>query len=165
MEAIYIPRLLKAPEKTEEIPVQEFIAGLETLTPIRGKMIVNHGGSYLEVAASAETIVTLMCDRCLQQYNHRLSLDTSELIWLDKTSELTNSVPSVQESLEDLSESLPPHGYFQPEPWLYEQLSLAMPLRRLCNKNCQPPASASEQKPSVDSRWATLAVLKNQLPQ
>ena len=72
MEAIYIPQLLKAPQKTEEIQVQEFIDGLESLTPVRGKMAVVHRGNYLEVSVQAETIITLTCDRSLQQYNHRL---------------------------------------------------------------------------------------------
>ena len=36
MDAIYIPQLTKAPERTEEIQVNEFLPGLETLTPVRG---------------------------------------------------------------------------------------------------------------------------------
>ena len=161
MEAIYIPQLLKAPQKTEDIQLQEFVAGLKTLTPIRGRMVVTHGGSYLEVAATAETIVTLICDRCLQQYNHRLGIDTSELIWLAQTDE--QNIPLEREvKWEDLSETLDPNGYFQPDVWLYEQLSLAMPMRQLCSQDCQKPAVAVEQ-PTTDSRWQTLAVLKNQL--
>ena len=161
MEAIYIPQLLKAPQKTEDIQLQEFVAGLKTLTPIRGRMVVTHGGSYLEVATTAETIVTLTCDRCLQQYNHRLSIDTSELIWLDQTDE--QDIPLEREvKWEDLSETLEPNGYFQPNVWLYEQLSLAMPMRQICSQDCQKPAVAVEQ-PTTDSRWQTLAALKNQL--
>ena len=161
MEAIYIPQLLKAPQKTEDIQLQEFVAGLKTLTPIRGRMVVTHGGSYLEVATTAETIVTLICDRCLQQYNHRLSIDTSELIWLDQTDE--QDIPLEREvKWEDLSETLDPNGYFQPDVWLYEQLSLAMPMRQLCSQDCQKPSVAVDE-PTTDSRWQTLAALKNQL--
>ena len=58
MEAIYIPQLTKAPERTEVIPVEEFIAGLETLTPVRGQVRVHHQVNYLEVSGKAETIVT-----------------------------------------------------------------------------------------------------------
>ena len=161
MEAIYIPQLLKAPQKTEDIQLQESVAGLKTLTPIRGRMVVTHGGSYLEVATTAETIVTLTCDRCLQQYNHRLGIDTSELIWLDQTEE--QDIPLEREvKWEDLSETLDPNGYFQPDVWLYEQLSLAMPMRQLCSQDCKKPSVAVEQ-PTTDSRWQTLAALKNQL--
>ena len=72
MEDIYIPQLLKAPGRKREIEINEVIPGLETLTPIRGTLIVRHGGNFLELSVQAETIVTLICDRCLQNYNHRL---------------------------------------------------------------------------------------------
>ena len=63
MESIHIPWLLKLPEQTETIQFNECIAGLETLTPVRGRMQVTHKGNYLEVPAQAETIITLTCDR------------------------------------------------------------------------------------------------------
>lgn len=167
MEAIYIPQLLKAPEKTEEIPIHDFIAGLETLTPIRGRLVVTHQGSYLDVTATVETIVTLICDRCLQQYNHRLSVNSTELIWLDENADPPDPSSLEREvKLEDLSEMLPFQGYFQPEVWLYEQLCLAMPLRQLCDPQCQAVATnSSSSEPQVDRRWATLEVLKRQLSQ
>jgi uncharacterized protein len=48
MEAIHIPWLLKLPEQTEVIQVNEFLADLETLTPVRGRLQVTHQGNYLE---------------------------------------------------------------------------------------------------------------------
>jgi uncharacterized protein len=165
MEAIYIPQLLKAPERKESLDIQEFLPGLETLTPVRGNMVISHRGNFLEIYAQAETIVTLTCDRCLKQYNHRLSLDTSEIIWLDKNADQDRSIPLEREvSLEDLSETLSPYGYFEPDTWLYEQLSLLMPLRQLCSKDCQSPAvTLSQNEPQLDSRWASLEALKKQL--
>ncbi|OKH20620.1 metal-binding protein [Hydrococcus rivularis NIES-593] len=165
MEAIYIPQLLKALERKETLQIQEFIPGLETLTPVRGSMTVNHRGNFLEVFAKAETIVTLTCDRCLKQYNHRLSLDTSEIIWLDKNADQDKAIPLEREiSMEDLSETLPFDGYFEPDTWLYEQLSLLLPLRRLCTQDCQPAAPTySQNEPGIDTRWASLEALRKQL--
>lgn len=165
MQTIYIPNLLHAPDRTQSISLEDVIPGLETLTPLRGKMTVRHGGTFLEICAKAETIITLTCDRCLQQYNHRLILDTSELIWLNKDADLPQSFPQEREvSLEDLSESLSPEGHFEPHTWLYEQLSLAMPLRRLCGKDCeQPPIVSGDSQSPLDSRWASLESLKRQL--
>jgi uncharacterized protein len=167
MEAIYIPQLLKAPDRTEELLLEDFIPGLKTLTPIRGRLVVRHGGTFLDISLQAETIITLACDRCLKQYNHRLAVDTSELIWLDDNAnqeedgKLEREVP-----VEDLSETLPPDGYFHPETWLYEQLCLALPLRQLCDENCQQPATiSSKTDPLMDSRWASLAALKEKLSQ
>ena len=165
MEAIYIPHLLKAPKRQLEIIIDDTLSNLDTLIPVKGTIAVRHGGNFLEVAAQAETITTLVCDRCLQHYNHRLALDTSELIWLESELENIADIPTEREvSLEDLSETLPPNGHFDPETWLFEQLSLALPLRKVCGENC--PGADIEAIPTenhVDSRWSSLAALKEQL--
>jgi uncharacterized protein len=165
MEAIYIPHLLKAPKRQAEIIVDDLIAGLNTLTPVKGKITVRHGGNFLEVKAQAETIITLVCDRCLQHYNHRLGINTSELIWLESELDNTADLPVEREvALEDLSETLSPNGHFEPESWLFEQLSLALPLRQVCGKNCPGAAkTSSEGQTQLDSRWSSLAALKEQL--
>lgn len=166
MEAIYIPQLLKAPEKSVTIQVEEFLSDLETLTPVRGSIKVKHCGNFLEVSAIAETIITLTCHRCLQQYNHRLAVKTSEIIWLDEAAEQTDMLATGREiNLEDLVESLPPRGYFNPSQWIYEQLCLQIPQRQLCDKNCPGISTATEDDSNqlIDRRWASLQSLKNHL--
>ncbi|MEA5570799.1 YceD family protein [Calothrix sp. UHCC 0171] len=171
MDAIFIPQLTKAPERTEEIQVREFLPGLDTLTPVRGVIRVRHCGNYLEVLANAEAIITCTCNRCLQQFNHRLAVDTSEIIWLDETANQVEDLPLEREvPLEDLVESLLPQGYFHPSEWLYEQMCLAIPFRQLCDRNCQGIESTANNKSdnsaekTVDKRWASLEALKKQLP-
>ncbi len=165
MQAIYIPHLLQTPNRTQTIVLDDFLPELETLTPLRGKIMIRHGGTFLEVTVQGETIITLTCDRCLQQYNRRLQLDTSEIIWLDKDVDLPHHYPQEREiAWEDLSESLSPEGHFEPQSWLYEQLSLSLPLRQLCGKDCQAPATQTkENQPIIDSRWASLEALKQKL--
>ena len=165
MEPIYIPHLLKAPKRTAEIIVDDNISGLDTLVPVKGFISVRHGGNFLEIVSIAETITTLVCNRCLQHYNHRLAIDTSELIWLESELENVQDLPSEREvHLEDLSETLPPNGHYDPEVWLFEQLSLALPLRKICGADC-PGASikATSDDHYVDHRWSSLAALKEQL--
>jgi uncharacterized protein len=166
MQRIYIPQLVKAPQQTAEIPVQEYLPDLETLTPVQGLIRVMHRGTYLEVAASAEAIMTLTCDRCLQQYNHRVTVDASELIWLQEPPSYSETDVEQEVALEDLVETLAPNGYFQPEEWLYEQLCLAMPQRQLCDQNCQGIQVQEKQpelSPMADERWASLKNLRNHL--
>ncbi|NEQ28389.1 MAG: DUF177 domain-containing protein [Microcoleus sp. SIO2G3] len=166
MEAIHIPWLLKLPEQTNVIQFNELITGLETLTPVRGRLEVSHKGNYLEVSAQAETIITLTCHRCLQQYNHRLKLDASELVWLDESANQPDDGPLERETaLEDLVETLPPQGYFQPDTWLYEQLCLAIPPRQLCDNQCPGiQVTHTESASPTDRRWEALEALKRQLP-
>ncbi|BAW96085.1 hypothetical protein NIES970_10060 [[Synechococcus] sp. NIES-970] len=164
MERIFIPRLLKVPQQQERFVFEESLAELATLTPVRGEMAITHRQTYLEVTARAETIVTLSCDRCLQHYNMRLNVDRTELIWLQTHN--PEDLPAEREvSLEDLDESLDPHGYFDPETWLYEQFCLEMPLRKVCDPERCPGAdpTGAEVMPQIDARWAKLADLKEQL--
>jgi len=166
MDAIYIPQLTKLPEQTEVLQVQEFLPGLSTLTPVRGLIRVQHHGNYLEVSAKAEAIVTLTCHRCLQQYNHRLVVDTSEMIWLDEAAERPYDGSLEREvALEDLVETLPPQGYFYPSEWLYEQLCLEIPQRQLCDAQCAgiQTTHADTGEQITDQRWASLEALKRQL--
>lgn len=163
MEPIYIPQLLKMPDRKEEIKFNDSIGGLDTLTPVKGLLVVSHGGNFLNVQLQAQTIVTLNCDRCLQSFNHRLEVETSELIWLEKKFDVDEHIPLERELLiENLSETLEPNGYFEAENWIYEQLSLAMPMRQLCGNNCHPPKIENHQS-LIDNRWADLASLKLQI--
>lgn len=165
MKAIYIPELLKLPEQKDVIEINEYLSGLETLNPVRGCLQVNHQGNYLAVSAQASTIITLVCDRCLQQYNHRLEVDTSELIWLEESAEQVAPAPLEQEiTWEDLVEMLPAQGYFQSDTWLYEQLCLEIPPRQICGNQCQgiPIAEVTSESPT-DARWDALEALKRQL--
>jgi len=170
MEAIYIPQLVGAPEQTEAIEVQTYLADLKTLTPVQGVMRVGHRGNYLEVSAQAETIMTLTCDRCLQQYNQRIKVSVSELIWLQESPEEAIEEDVEREiAYEDLVESLHPQGHFYPDEWLYEQFCLEIPQRQLCSQDCQgiaprDRANSSSVSPPIDRRWASLEAFKDQLP-
>lgn len=168
MDAIYIPQLTRAPDQTETIQINGRLDGLETLTPVQGTVQVTHHGNYLEVLGEAETIMTLTCDRCLQQYNHRLLLQTSEIIWLEEPVESTESDLAEHElSYDELVESLPPQGYFHPDQWLYEQLCLEIPPRKLCDEECGG-IELSDALPTaaplvIDHRWASLEAIKKQM--
>ena len=168
METIYIPNLLHAPEQKHEYDVQEHLEGLESLTPVSGRVQIVHNGNFLEVKAIAETIVTLACDRCLCQYNHRLQVNASELIWLQESVELDDSDEEleVEVAMDDLVETLSPKGTFSPGEWLYEQLCLAIPQRQLCDTDCPGiavEASSSDTLQPIDNRWASLQALKENL--
>lgn len=166
MKAIYIPQLAQAHERTQTIEFKENLQGIETLTPVQGSLKVTHQGTYLEVSAQADTIVTLTCHRCLQQFNHRLSIAASELIWLSDSADESGILPFDQDlSVDDLVESLPPDGDFEPTAWLYEQLCLAIPQKQLCDQQCTGiKVSDAVLDPGVDRRWASLEALKGQLP-
>ncbi|MEM9805024.1 MAG: YceD family protein [Cyanobacteria bacterium P01_D01_bin.56] len=167
MQRIYIPHLAKDPGQTRKIQVNDYLSNLETLTPVKGQIQIQHRGNFLDVSAQAEAITTLTCHRCLQNYNTRIQVDTSEFIWLQEPQPDAYD-EEVEVSLEDLVETLSPQGHFEPAKWLYEQLCLAMPQRQLCDQACEgianPLASDKGSSTAVtDQRWAALSALKQQL--
>mgnify|MGYP005839573175 CR=1 FL=1 len=167
MDPIYVPHLLKARDRTRTFDIETVFPELKTLTPVRGSVQVKHCTTYLEVQGKAETIVTLTCDRCLQHYNHRLTVDAEELIWLEDPTEWGDEELLEREvSAEDLVENLAPDGHFEPETWLYEQVCLALPQRQICDEACAGiPVDVQQEtaNPLRDRRWAALAKLKHQL--
>lgn len=167
MDAIYIPQLAQASKPIEDIVVKEFLPGLNTLTPVRGNIRVEHRGNFLQVTAQAEAIMTLSCNRCLQQYNHRVRLNTSEIIWLDEAAVEEEFLAEREVALDELVESVSPHGYFHPSAWLYEQMCLEIPQRQLCEEKCpgieQNQQEIEPEDKPIDRRWASLQSLKKQL--
>ena len=165
MENIYIPHLLQLPQKTQTITLDDFIVELVTLTPLRGTVIIRHGGTFLEIIIKGEVIVNLICDRCLQQYNYRITLDVSENILLGKNLSANQKFTKEKKIIsEDFSETLSSEGYFDLKVWIYEQLSLSMPLRKLCSNNCQiPEIIDKEDSTLINDCWKNLLSFKEKL--
>ena len=162
IQPIYIPHLEKAPGKARVIDLDDSIRGLETLTPVKGRLVVEHRGNFLEVSAAANAIMTLACDRCLQNYNSRVEIDTSEFIWLQDESPDDYALER-EVTVDDLVETMPPQGHFDPQAWIYEQFCLALPQRKICNEDCTGIETQSAESTSTDARWSALSALKQQL--
>ena len=147
--------------------IDQQLSELESLTPVRGELSAVHRGNVLEVDGHAETIITLRCDRCLQHFNHPLRFQTHEVLWLgDQAREQGIDAETVLEGGSDvleldpdaLTESLDPCGSFDPEHWVFEQLSLQLPLVNRCGGDCPGPDAHSPtgQEAPIDPRWAAL---------
>ena len=164
MEKILIPQIARAENATVTIQFKDFISELETLTPVQGVLQVRHGGNFLEVQSRAWTIITLICDRTLVQFNHRLEVDTKELILLTEPIPASHYAKEIEVSFSDLTETLPPSGYFDPANWLYEQLCLSIPFQKIAPD--APDLDFVDSVPGAtsqtDKRWATLATLYRQ---
>ena len=164
--------------------VNQAIEGLPSLTPVRGHLRVQHHGDVLEVEGVVSTIVTLRCDRCLNHFNQELQAEARELLELlpatvsrqaggPTRAELSAEQGSSQRQVsglgggaidateliaagEDLDDRLDSEGTFDPERWLFEQLSLRLPLVNRCGADCPGPATWSSEAGGGDPRWAAL---------
>ncbi|MEB3331376.1 MAG: DUF177 domain-containing protein [Synechococcaceae cyanobacterium] len=148
--------------------IEQRIAGLDSLTPVRGALHALHHGNALELSGEAETIVTLCCDRCLQHYNHPLRAEVQELIELREAQSNAPAPSSASQGLsialslegDDLDDRLDPAGRFDPEQWLFEQLHLRLPQVNRCGPDCPGPACWSSEPAAGDPRWAPLQQLR-----
>jgi uncharacterized protein len=164
MESIFIPHIPQAPERTVTIEFKEFLADFASLTPVQGWLKVIHKGNYLEVSAEVDTIITLSCPRCLQQFNYRLSIAPAEMIWLNDQVQPEEELFDQDLSMDELMETLSPNGHFDPTQWIYEQLSLEIPQRQLCQQDCEGIEVDLDSTVVVDRRWAALDSLKGKFP-
>ena len=142
---------------------------LASLTPIRGRVCAEHRGNILEVEGSLSTIICLRCDRCLGHFNQELNVDHRELIWLgsDPSEVSPNEGDWDAEVPEGLMECLDPRGRFEPERWVFEQLSLQMSVVNFCGDHCpgpplqtSTPAASTPPTPLKDPRWQALRDLQ-----
>ncbi|MFN5195621.1 MAG: YceD family protein [Cyanobacteriota bacterium] len=150
--------------------VDQPISGLASLTPVRGRLLARHLGSVVEVEGNAEAIITLCCDRCLQHYNHSLQVRQHELLDIadapppdsPRGSLSPRLVAADDDGSGDLGpdERLNPRGSFDPERWLFEQLSLQQPTVNRCGSQCSGPPSWGDGDAGGDPRWAALIRLR-----
>ena len=162
-------RELQALGSVREWEFEGQLEELPSLTPVRGTIRAEHRGNILEVSGSAQTIVCLSCDRCLKHFNRELSTATNELIWLgDREDEAEMAEEGLDaSSVDGLVECLDPRGLFEPERWVFEQLSLQMPAVNFCGDGCPGmPQSVNQEltasvTPSADPRWEALLSLRS----
>ena len=104
-----------------------------------------------------------MCDRCLESFNYELKSSSNELIWIsDETPDESHLKGTL--NLEDLMDCIDPRSDFDPQRWVFEQLNLQLPLRKICDNKCPGPLLSEKSKarinsknnPQIDPRWAEL---------
>ena len=175
-------------EALEPVPLQELRAlgtakvwdvegeldELPSLTPVRGHVSAEHRGNVLVVEGKLSTIMTLCCDRCLNQFNQSLSCTPSELIWLGDEQPTADELELSGEvaEMEGLVDVLDPRGQFDPQQWAFEQLNLLLPVVNHCGDHCpgppglqQQPVNSDAKPKDVDPRWQALQQLQQQIDQ
>lgn len=152
--------------------VDGYLDDLPSLTPVRGTIQAEHRGNVLAVHGSLQTIVTLTCDRCLNQFNQQLISTTEELIWLGEEQNVVDQFQASDgtEQMTGLLERLDPKGPFDPQQWAFEHLNLQLPAVNRCTGDCPgPPGSSTSGSENgmdygSDPRWEALKKLQMSEP-
>lgn len=144
--------------------VSQHLSELGSLEPVQGWVHATHRGDDLWVRAEASTVVELCCDRCLKAFPHRLAVAVEESIALQLDADGLDPELQLEAAGGDPAmDQLDPLGRFDPEHWLFEQLNLQLPLKRLCSNDCSGLLAQSSEPSEalVDPRWAGLLQLKS----
>lgn len=158
-------RELRLLGEAKRFQINQPLAQLPSLGPVKGWLELHHKGVALEVNGAASTQVELCCDRCLNSFSYQLKAKANELIAITASASVAPETELIG-SLDAAVESLHPEADFDWEHWLFEQLSLQLPLKRLCDANCigiMPPEVIPEAATVLlDPRWAALEALTKQ---
>tara|TARA_B100000700_G_C14736173_1_gene710776 strand:+ start:44 stop:577 length:534 start_codon:yes stop_codon:yes gene_type:complete len=150
-----------------------YLDKLPSISPIEGTIKVEIIESLLNVKGEIEAKIKLNCDRCMDEYIEILKCKTSEKIMVNKDLEDLDSLNS-SHSYNDLVDFIDPEGEFDPNNWVFEQLSLQIPILKICGKDCRGPLIRKEkgdfnQNPNqsnlqtkLDPRWSPLKKLLKQ---
>ncbi|MEB3261628.1 MAG: DUF177 domain-containing protein [Cyanobacteriota bacterium] len=161
LQPVQLQDLRPLPQGREWL-IDHHLPDLDSLTPVHGRLRAVHRGHLLELEGEASTIVTLCCDRCLQHFNHPLAFRTHELLWLGEATVQVEieALHELELQPDEFTETLDPVGAFDPAHWVFEQLSLQLPLVNRCGSDCSGPSIWSSATELDDPRWAALRALK-----
>ncbi|MFM8276748.1 MAG: YceD family protein [Cyanobium sp.] len=178
LRPIPLPQLLQQGGELQ-LTVRQPFAELGEAEPVQGWIRLRHHGPALEVEAEASTVLACRCDRCLRPFQLPLRVWAHERLavaaagpeageaadddderevdrWLDD-----NGMLDLQALLgEDPEERIDPQATFDPEHWLFEQLSLRLPLVYHCGPDCSGPDRWSSANAAADPRWQALRQLQ-----
>ncbi|WP_320676329.1 DUF177 domain-containing protein [Prochlorococcus sp. MIT 1300] len=163
--------------------VECFLHSFNSLWPITGWVSVEHLSESIIVKSELQTLIELCCDRCSQQFEHKLFCNTEELIRISTKNNKKSHYTQMESSheLAELNESLDSSSNFDPERWIFEHVNLELPISKHCGEKCPmhshieftPKTTITNKtqpqktnvKDSADPRLAILKKLqKNYLP-
>ncbi len=151
--------------------IDGFLDDLESLTPVKGEVSAEHKGNFLLVKGKAYTLVILRCDRCLCDFKTNLDFNCEEIISLNENENNNRQRREDRKSreIDSFVESIDPYANFEPERWIFEQLSLNIPISKSCSNECLEAYSSKyndlnklkTEKNNIDPRWNKLNEIRN----
>ncbi|MFN6133754.1 MAG: YceD family protein [Synechococcaceae cyanobacterium] len=176
LRLIPLPQLLQRGGELE-LSVLQPLADLQDAELVQGWIRLRHHGTALEVEGEASATLRCRCDRCLRPFLLPVRAQAHERLCLDPggtppgesgpndrlaSSAWLNDAGGLDPQAwlgEDPEERLDPQGVFDPEHWLFEQLSLQRPLVYHCGPDCPGPDRWSSAGGEPDRRWQALRQL------
>jgi len=124
-------------EEVEEASYPE--DGLVLSKPIKMKLHLLNAGSQVIVTGQAETEVELNCSRCLENFKQSLLVNIKENFEKDLPPVKGKKGGEIEIREEDFVSPIEKDNTIDISEVIRQNLLLALPIKPLCNPNCQEP--------------------------
>ena len=132
---IPIETIENSKDKTLTVDFEEIIDGIECVTPIKSKLIMQSLGEFIQVKGNVKGIVKLQCDRCLENFNYKLDFDIDEMFV--KTALYKNYGEEYELKEGQFATDLNGSDNIDIYDLLYQSVILNLPNPKVCGINCK----------------------------
>ena len=142
-----IEELENSKNKTLNFKVNDYIEGLDLVSPLDANLTATSLGEYIQIKGHVVANVKLICDFCLEEYESSLEFDIDELYI--KNSLFTNPDIKGQEfEIKDGQFVTDLNGEMDIDIYdlLYQSVILNYPNKKVCGINCKGKDFLSEDE-------------------
>lgn len=174
---INIDELRVLPQQKMTLSFKESIDNLDAVKPVTGELTLVANTTGIRITGHVQTLLKLTCDRCLGPYFLNISVPIEEHFREQVAQQYREPEKTgLQRELtaEDFVEELDEDGVLDITDLVYQAVTLATPISRLCGDGCPGPAfpdaetksgslakskDDKEQDHRIDPRWKNLKTL------
>lgn len=157
---IEIEDIENAPAKQLEVDFSDFIEDIKSEQPITAELTLKALGDFLQVTGFIEGSASLVCDLCLEEYQHAIDIEVDELF--AKKTLIEESGDEIELKEGQFVTDLKGATEIDITDLLYQSVILDFPNKKVCGINCKGGdifiRDEAEPQAEIDPR---LAIFKN----
>lgn len=152
---ISIDELENSPSKTLDFHFEDYIKGVDCVTPVTSDLEIKSLGEFIEVTGNVKGIIKLECDLCLKEFEYKLDFSLDEMF--AKNALLEDYGQEFELKDGQFVTDLEGADELDIYDLLYQSVILNLPNKKVCGINCNGDKFLKEENLS-DPR---LDVFKN----
>ncbi|MBR1754540.1 DUF177 domain-containing protein [bacterium] len=121
-------------DKEIQIRFEDFIDGIESKNPIKADLSFKSLGEFIKVTGKITGYATLVCDLCLEPFEHAIDIDVDEMF--AKNEYISESKQEIEIKEDGFVTDLNGEKEINVEDLLYQYVILDFPNKKVCDINC-----------------------------
>jgi uncharacterized protein len=132
---IKIEDIENAPQKTLQVNFNDVVEGIKSKEPITADLTVTSLGDFIEVKGNVQGSATLVCDLCLEEFEHEIDIEIEELFAKNTLLDEYGAETEIKDGqfVTDLQGS----SDLDICDLLYQSVILDFPNKKVCGINCK----------------------------